>query len=65
VITPATRALVDLKFAAKGTLGGWIEKEENLDAEGDAWVSGDAATTEPPPADSTEAPTPPPAAEAT
>ena len=27
---------------AKGELGGWIEKKENLDGEGDARVSGDA-----------------------
>ena len=26
----------------EGDLGGWIEKEENLDHEGDAWVSGNA-----------------------
>ena len=26
----------------KGELGGWIEKKENLDEDGDAWVSGDA-----------------------
>jgi carbonic anhydrase/acetyltransferase-like protein (isoleucine patch superfamily) len=26
----------------KGELGGWIEKEENLSQDGDAWVSGNA-----------------------
>ena len=26
----------------KGELGGYIEKEENLNQDGDAWVSGDA-----------------------
>jgi len=26
----------------EGELGGWVEKEENLSTEGDAWVSGDA-----------------------
>ena len=27
---------------AKGELGGWIEKKENLSEDGDAWVSGNA-----------------------
>ena len=34
------KALVDGKFFKKGELGGWLEKEENLDHDGDAWVSG-------------------------
>ena len=38
------RALVDIaRYGVKaGDLGGWIEKEANLDQEGDAWVSGEA-----------------------
>jgi len=36
------RALIDSKFAKKGDFGGWIEKEENLAQDGDAWVYGDA-----------------------
>ena len=35
-------ALCDFGDVKKGELGGWIEKEENLDQEGDAWVSGNA-----------------------
>lgn len=35
-------ATVDSKYASKGDLGGWIEKEANLDTDGDAWVYGDA-----------------------
>ena len=31
-----------IKKASSGDLGGWIEKESNLDASGNAWVSGDA-----------------------
>ena len=27
---------------AKGELGGWVEKEANLEQSGDAWVFGDA-----------------------
>ena len=27
---------------SKGELGGWVEKEKNLDQEGNAWVYGDA-----------------------
>ena len=27
---------------SKGDLGGWIDKKENLDMDGNAWVSGDA-----------------------
>ena len=30
------------KYAKEGELGGLIEKEENLEQSGDAWVSGDA-----------------------
>jgi hypothetical protein len=26
----------------KGELGGWVEKKENLDEDGNAWVSGNA-----------------------
>ena len=38
------RALVDIaRYGVKaGDLGGWIEKEANLDQEGDAWVFDDA-----------------------
>lgn len=38
------RALRDIKnfVIEKGDLGGYIEKEENLGHDGDAWVSGDA-----------------------
>jgi hypothetical protein len=35
-------ATVDFKYAKKGELGGWIEKEENLEQDGNAWVAGDA-----------------------
>ena len=35
-------ALIDSKFCKKGELGGWIEKEENLDVYGNAWVYGNA-----------------------
>ena len=28
-----------------GDIGGWIEKEENLSHDGDAWVAGDAWVT--------------------
>ncbi|WP_418811407.1 hypothetical protein, partial [Paraprevotella xylaniphila] len=30
------------KYANKGDLGGYVEKEDNLSQSGDAWVSGDA-----------------------
>ena len=30
------------EYAKKGELGGYIEREENLSQEGDAWVYGDA-----------------------
>ncbi|EDB5007509.1 hypothetical protein A8X91_07810, partial [Salmonella enterica] len=36
------RALVSFEGVEAGDLGGWVEKEENLDQAGDAWVSGDA-----------------------
>ena len=36
------KALKDFGDVEKGELGGWIEKEENLDKYGNAWVSGDA-----------------------
>lgn len=36
------RALISFGEVEAGELGGWIEKEENLDASGNAWVSGNA-----------------------
>lgn len=36
------RAKVAIGNIAAGALGGWIEKEGNLQVSGDAWVSGDA-----------------------
>ena len=36
------KALVAFGDVEEGELGGFIEKEENLDQSGDAWVSGDA-----------------------
>ena len=36
------KALVEFVEVEKGELGGFVEKEENLDHDGDAWVSGDA-----------------------
>jgi len=36
------KALKDFGNVVKGELGGFIEKEANLDVYGDAWVSGDA-----------------------
>ena len=36
------KANVAFGIVAKGELGGWIEKEDNLDQSGNAWVSGDA-----------------------
>ena len=36
------RALKDFDDVKKGTLGGWIEKEENLSQMGDAWVYSNA-----------------------
>ena len=36
------RALISFGKVGAGELGGWIEKEENLDASGNAWVDGNA-----------------------
>ena len=36
------RAIVDFGTVHAGDVGGWIEKEENLNQCGDAWVYGDA-----------------------
>ena len=36
------KALVEFGTVKAGDLGGYIEKEENLDHDGNAWVSGDA-----------------------
>ena len=36
------KALVEFGNVKKGDLGGFIEKEENLNQSGDAWVFGDA-----------------------
>ena len=36
------QALKSFGNVSKGDLGGWIEKEENLSQEGNAWVSGEA-----------------------
>ena len=36
------RALIDFGGVKAGQLGGYIEKEENLAQDGNAWVSGDA-----------------------
>ena len=36
------KALVEFGTVKAGDLGGYVEKEENLDRDGDAWVSGDA-----------------------
>ena len=36
------KALVSFGTVKAGELGGWIEKEENLNQSGDAWVSGNA-----------------------
>lgn len=36
------RALIDFGGVKAGQLGGYIEKEENLAQDGDAWVDGDA-----------------------
>ena len=35
-------ALVDFEYAKKGDLGGYVEKESNLDHSGNAWVYGNA-----------------------
>lgn len=36
------RAIVEFGVVKAGDIGGWLEKEENLSQEGDAWVCGDA-----------------------
>ena len=36
------RALISFGDVSAGDLGGFVEKEENLDQSGDAWVSGNA-----------------------
>ena len=36
------KALVSFGDVKEGELGGLVEKEENLDQSGNAWVSGDA-----------------------
>lgn len=36
------QALISFGNVEAGELGGWVEKEENLDHSGDAWISGDA-----------------------
>ena len=36
------RALIDFSTVKKGDLGGFVEKEDNLDHQGDAWVYGNA-----------------------
>lgn len=40
------RAVRDFDLVYAGTLGGWIEKEENLSHEGTAWVAGEARVYE-------------------
>ena len=36
------KAVRSFALVSEGELGGYVEKEENLDHDGDAWVSGDA-----------------------
>jgi hypothetical protein len=36
------KALKDFRYVRKGTVGGYIEYEQNLSQEGYAWVSDDA-----------------------
>jgi len=36
------RALQDFGSVSKGEIGGYVEKEENLDQQGNAWISEDA-----------------------
>lgn len=36
------RAVRDFGDVREGDLGGWVEREENLSHDGDAWISGDA-----------------------
>ena len=42
------RALIDIpRHGVKaGDMGGWVEREDNLSHEGDAWVGGDALVLE-------------------
>ena len=42
IIVRRIRATIAFGVVKAGDLGGWIEKEENLSQEGDAWVYGDA-----------------------
>ena len=42
VVLHRIRAITDFGTVKVGDLGGWIEKEENLSHEGNAWVRGDA-----------------------
>lgn len=39
------KALINFGDVEAGELGGYIEKEENLDYDGDAWVSGNACVS--------------------
>ena len=39
------KALINFGDVEAGELGGYIEKEENLDYDGDAWVYGDACVS--------------------
>jgi len=39
------RALENFSNVKTGDLGGWVEKIENLDMTGDAWVYGNALVT--------------------
>ena len=36
------KALISFGDVGEGEAGGWVEKDENLDQSGNAWVSGDA-----------------------
>ena len=36
------KALISFGVITKGEIGGWLEKEESLSQEGNAWVSGNA-----------------------
>ena len=40
------RALIDFSVVVAGSLGGYIEKEDNLAHSGNAWVSGDARVSD-------------------
>ena len=42
IILHRVKAVVDFGYVEAGDCGGWIEKEENLAQNGDAWVSGNA-----------------------